>query len=101
MIKRIDGALNKITMYRLVLYYLLSLVGVALVYRAVGMLPYHPLALLFTVGFLMMACWATNKIFAKTFQAPANVESTYISALILALIITPLSSPSDVWFFAW
>ena len=32
---------------------------------------------------------------------PTNVESTYISALILALIITPLQSYNDLWFLGW
>src|SRR5690349_11470035 len=91
MLKFADSLLNRITMYRLVLYYLIFLLGVALTLSFGGALPYDPFALLFTVGFLIAACWITNTIFARAFGVPANVESAYISALILALIITPLA----------
>ena len=49
----------------------------------------------------MAACAVANWVFAKVWGIPANAESTYISALILALIITPLQSPHDLWFFGW
>ncbi len=101
MIEFIDKVLNRITMYRLVLYYLIGLLGVALVLAAVGILGYDPFALLLTTGFLLAVCSITNWIFSKAFHVPANAESTYISALILALIITPLSSFNDLWFLTW
>src|SRR5579859_6634242 len=101
LIAAIDNALNAITMYRLVLYYLIALLVVAFVFSATGMLPYDPFGLLFSVTFLIAACWVTNTIFSRTFNVPANVESVYISALILALIITPLSTFNDLWFLGW
>jgi glycine betaine catabolism B len=101
MIKSIDGFLNRITMYRLVLYYLLCLLAVAEGLSLLGVLPYPPLALPFTTAFLTLVCWGANKLFARTWGVPANAESAYISALILALIITPLGAVSDVWFLAW
>jgi glycine betaine catabolism B len=101
MIEWVDNALNRITMYRLALYYLIALLGVAVVLAALGILGYDPFALLFTVGFLLAACALTNWVFAKAFGVPANAESTYISALILALIITPVQTPHDFWFLGW
>jgi ferredoxin-NADP reductase len=101
MIKWIDAVLNRITTYRLVLYYLVGLLGVSIVYSTLGILPYQPLAVLFSALFLVAACWAVNRLFARTFQVAANIESSYISALILALIITPQSAPGDLWFFFW
>jgi ferredoxin-NADP reductase len=101
MIEFIDSVLNRITMYRLALYYLIGLLGVAIVLSAVGILGYDPFALLFTIGFLLAVCSITNWIFSKAFHVPANAESTYISVLILALIITPLTSLNDLWFLAW
>ena len=101
MIEFIDNVLNRITMYRLVLYYLIGLLAVALALAAVGILSYDPFALLFTIGFLLAVCSLTNWIFAAAFRIPANAESTYISALILALIITPLTSLNDLWFLLW
>jgi ferredoxin-NADP reductase/Na+-transporting NADH:ubiquinone oxidoreductase subunit NqrB len=101
MIRSVDNVLNRVTMYRLVLYYLIFLLGAAVMLSFAGVLGYDPFAILFTVGFLIAACWATNTIFAKAFGVPPNAESVYISALILTLIITPLQSPGDLWFLAW
>ena len=41
-----------------------------------------------------------NVIFAWGFDAPANVESVYITALILSLIIDPITSSTDPAFFS-
>ena len=67
MIKFVDNLLNRITMYRLVLYYLVFLLGVAVTLAFGGVLLYDPFALLFSIGFLIAACWIANTIFAKTF----------------------------------
>lgn len=101
MIRFIDHQLNKITMYRLVLYTLIFLLGAGFYLSVSGQLSYSPLALLFSVAFLLAICWVTNLIFARTFGVPANVESNYITALILALIITPIQSPGDLLFLGW
>jgi len=101
MFSYIDNQLNKITMYRLVLYYLIALLGAAVLFSATGMLAYDVYALLASIGFLVGVSWITNRLFAWTFGVPANVESVYISALILALIITPVQSLNDFWFLFW
>ncbi len=101
MISYIDNQLNKITMYRLVLYYLIFLLGAAVLFSMVGLLAYDPFSLLVSIGFLLGVSWITNRLFAWTYGVPANVESVYISALILALIITPIQSFNDLWFLAW
>ncbi|MEO8608540.1 MAG: RnfABCDGE type electron transport complex subunit D [Chloroflexota bacterium] len=97
----IDEILNSITMYRLVLYYLIALVGIALAFCFFGLLPFNPIDLLFSTLLLTVVCWITNKVFARIFNVPANVESVYISALILALIVTPVKPPQDVMFLVW
>jgi ferredoxin-NADP reductase/Na+-translocating ferredoxin:NAD+ oxidoreductase RnfD subunit len=101
MIGIFDTLLNRITMYRLVLYYLMFLLGVALVLSFGGALPYDPFALLLSIGFLVGVCAITNTIFARVFEVPANSESASITALILALIITPITSYHDLWFLGW
>ncbi len=101
MLRLIDNILDRVTMYRLILYYLIFLLGVGLVLSVFGVLPYDPFALLLMIGFSIAVCWVSNTLFAKTFRVPANVESVYISALILALIITPLTSLNDLWFLGW
>ncbi len=92
MLTPIDNLLNRITMYRLVLYYLLVLIGAAAFFSFFGILPFNPATLAFSTLLILGVCWAANIVFAKTFNATANVESVYITALILALIITPVAS---------
>jgi len=99
----IDGFLNKITMYRLVLYYLIALLAIATIFGAFGILPYNPIAIAFSTLFLVIVAWAANGILARVMNAQPNTESVYITALILALIITP-GMPNDVatvTFLAW
>ena len=97
----IDALLNRITMYRLVLYYLFFLLAAALILSFTGFLSLDPYALLFSTSFLLAACALTNWVFGRVFNVPTNVESTYISALILALIISPIQSYNDLWFLGW
>lgn len=89
MLNFIDNFLNRTTMYRLALYYLLGLLGLAIFFGAIGILPYNPLALLLSAVLMTAICYATNFIFVRVFKAHENTESVYITALILALIITP------------
>lgn len=96
--KIIDNFLDKITMYRLVLYLLILFVGIAIIYCFLGIIPYNPFSLIFSVVFFITICWGTNKIFSKLFKAPTNAESVYISALILVLIIEPPASFFDLTF---
>ncbi len=87
--RQIDNWLNNITMYRLVLYVLIALLLIAAVLGALGILPYSPVSLVFSTLVLFLASWLANIICAKIIGVPANVESAYITALILALIISP------------
>ncbi len=101
MLRFIDNQLNKITMYRLALYVLIFLLGAALLLSFTGGLSYSPWALLGSIGFLLAVSLIANGLFSRTFNVPANVESAYISALILALIITPVHSFGDLGFMFW
>jgi ferredoxin-NADP reductase len=86
----IDRVLDHITMYRLVLYYLLVLLAAAFVLACFGIVPHDPLALAFSAGLILAVCWITNWVFARVFAVPANSESIYITALILMLILDPV-----------
>lgn len=101
MLRFIDRQLNKITMYRLALYVLIFLLAAAFLLTTTGGLPYTPQALLVSVAFLVLVSLGTNALFSRTFGVPANVESAYITALILALIITPIHSIWDLAFMFW
>lgn len=98
--KFIDDQLNKITMYRLVLYFLLALWAVGAVFSALHILPFQIVEYLASGMFLVAICWVTNTIFAEVFEAPTNLESVYISGLILALVITPAKNFHDLFFLA-
>lgn len=87
-------------MYKLVLYYVLVILIAAVVFCLFGVLSYSPLALIFSAVYITIICLLTNLVFSWAFRAPTNTESVYITAIILALIITPLSSPTDWVFFS-
>ena len=99
MMNYIDKKLNVVTMYRLVLYYLLGLLIFASALGYLGLLPYNPLALVLSTVYITFICWVTNETFSKVFKAPKNIESIYITALILVFIITPIRSFSDINFY--
>ena len=108
MIKKIDSILNKVTMYRLVVYELCFLLIAAMALGFFGILSYSSAYLAFSVAFIFSICWIVNGIFAFSFDAPYNPESTWITALILALIITPPTAlldprylPLAFWAAAW
>ena len=101
MMKFVDRQLNKITMYRLVLYILIAYLLAAFILCMTGSLSYDPFALLLSIAILLAVCAVVNWSFGKVFNVPTNVESVYISALILALIISPIKSLNDLWFLVW
>jgi ferredoxin-NADP reductase len=101
MLKAVDNWLNRVTMYRLVLYFLIVLLGAAFALSYAHVLNFDPIALLFSAGLLLAVCGLTNWAFAWAFGATTNAESAWISALILALIITPPRSGNDLWFLFW
>ena len=85
-------------MYRLVLYTLIGYLLWALVLATVGKLPFLALDFVFSTVFLLAVCYVANKVFAKILSIPVNIESDYITALILALIITPVAFSSASFF---
>lgn len=91
-INLVDTVLNRHTMYRLVLCYLIFLVLAAVALSLFGVLPFQPLDLLASLAILVIVCWIANSAFARVLKVPANTESLYITAFILALIITPQSA---------
>lgn len=88
----IDDFLNRITMYRLVLYYLIVVWVAALVLSFFGLFPFSPLALAASMAIILAVSWGVNVIFSSAYGAATGVESVYITALILALILPPAAS---------
>lgn len=101
MLNAIDNFLDGITMYRLILYYLAVLVAAALGLGFIGLIPINPLQLLFSTALITFFCWVTNSLFSSFFEAPANIESLYISALIMALILSPAWNFTGLMFLVW
>ena len=88
----IDQFLNSITMYRLVLYGLTLMALVALVLAAVGALSYSVASLAISLVVVIAICWMANFLISHIFKVPANVESVYITAFILFLILPPATT---------
>jgi ferredoxin-NADP reductase len=94
--KYIDNFLNKITMYRLVLQGLFVLAGVSILESLFGLLSYNPLLLFLTFFLLAVSCYVSNYVFGMIFKVALNIESSSITALILYLLVFPVSSTKDV-----
>jgi ferredoxin-NADP reductase len=89
MLTFIDRLVDPITMYRLVLYYLLALLIGAFLLGMFRLTAVDPTALAFSAVLVTGTCWLANIVFARVFGAVPNLESVYITALILVLIIDP------------
>lgn len=89
MFKQIDLFLNKITMYRLVLYVLSFYLAGTFILSLAKILPYSVVDILSSAVFVVLVSWLTHLIFSYVYKATVNVESVYITALILFFIISP------------
>ncbi len=76
-------------MYKVVLYALCFIFASALVLSYFGELSFSPQALLYSTGVLLAVSLIANEIFSRVFRVATNIESVYITAFILTLIITP------------
>lgn len=85
----VDNFLNKTTMYRVVLYVLFFFFGAALILSIFNLLPFSPLALIVSFFVILIVSEIINRIFAYLYNAPTNVESVYITALIIFFLINP------------
>ena len=89
--ERLKGLIDRTTTYRLMLYYLLVLFVAALFFGALGVVPYSPTALVWSLAVLIAAAWVTNELFARALGAVTNLESVHITSLIVALILPPVA----------
>ncbi len=93
--RRAARFLDSFTMYRLTLYYLAALLSLATILSAFGVVPGGPLAILSTTAILLAACFLVNALFARIMRVRSNPESSFITALIMALIMGPVPILSD------
>jgi ferredoxin-NADP reductase/Na+-translocating ferredoxin:NAD+ oxidoreductase RnfD subunit len=100
MIRRLDRFLNGVTMYRLILLWLVVLVLAGMLLSLAGLLPFSAANLLASTLFLLAVSIVSNAVFARVFEAATSTESVYITALILALIISPTATFANLPFLA-
>ena len=67
--KLIDYWLNKITMYKLTLYYLIGLIGVAAILSYLGFLQLNPFDIVLASLIVTVTCLISNYALAKIFKA--------------------------------
>ncbi len=79
-------------MYRLVLFYLLFIALIAIILSFVGILPYSGISIIFSIVIISIASGFSNIVVSKLFNIPINIESAFITSIILALIIEPTLS---------
>lgn len=96
MLKYLDNILNKITMYRVVLYNLIFILTGAIGLSIFNLLPFTIMEILISTTYITAVCFFVNFIFAWLYKAPSNFESVYITALILVLIISPTSPLENI-----
>ncbi len=94
----VDDIIDNISMYRLMLYYLIGLLGVSVIMAAVGLMHVSAVSIAISAGILVFASYLINKIFAAIFNAPVNPESSILTGLILALIVPPSPTGTGLLF---
>ncbi len=102
MITFIDYYLDRITMYRFTLFYLIAIIGCGVLLAGMGMLPmYTADGILISASISLILCLATNVVFSRVFDAPTNLESSYITALIIVCLVPPIQSTQDLPLLVW
>lgn len=88
-IKTIDTFVNRITMYRLLLWGLRILFVISWIFSIAGVLPYGPIRPLISISILIGVCLGANYLMARLYKVAANSESSNITALLLYFIFQP------------
>jgi ferredoxin-NADP reductase len=91
----LDRLTNQLTMYRLMLYLLSIMAGIALILSFVDVLQFNPLSMFIGLILLVITSIVVNYLFAYIFSVRAHGESALISALILFFIFSPPRTPSS------
>ena len=91
----VDKLLNKITMYRLMVYGLSVIAVISFLLTLSGTLPMSFRGMLVAFVVLIAACYLTNYALAAAWKIPANNESWLITALILFLILPQAETTSQ------
>jgi glycine betaine catabolism B len=85
----VDRLLGLMSMYKGILAGLMVIWLVALIFSFFDVLSFSPLAMVASLGVLAIAVYGMSLLFGLMFGVRAHTESSFITALILALIFTP------------
>jgi len=75
---------------------LIILSVIAIIFGIAGFLPYTGVQFLETLAIVLAACFTGNKIFARILRVNTNIESVWITAFILFLVLAPTAGRSDL-----
>lgn len=90
--KLIDYVLNRMTMYRLVVYILSGYAVLGIFFALTGKLSFSATRMIVSLLLLLVSAYVTDRGLARFFNIPTNMESWLITGLILFLIIQPAHS---------
>lgn len=100
LMKRLDTFLDGISMYKLLPYGLMILSVYAVLLGAFGVIAYKPLPQLISLATILLVALGVHFLFKTIYKAPANVESTLITSLILFFILEPSLEIQGILFIA-
>jgi ferredoxin-NADP reductase/Na+-translocating ferredoxin:NAD+ oxidoreductase RnfD subunit len=92
----LDRVNDRFTSYRLVLYYLLAILAWAVIGSFFKQVTYNWHEIILSAAFLTGVCYVVNKAVSVFMDIPANRESWLITALILTLILTPVTDKKSL-----
>jgi ferredoxin-NADP reductase len=96
LIQRMDTALNRFTMYRLVLWVLGALAGYSLLLNALGWLTFGIPEMLSHLALCLGLTYASNRGLAALFRVRPHSESSLITGLLLYFLFWPSFGAPDV-----
>ncbi|WP_407357991.1 FAD-dependent oxidoreductase [Microbacterium sp. LTA6] len=92
--QRVLAVLGGISMYRLVLFSLLTLAALALVLSFFDLVAPDPLALVASFGVLAVVISVVDAVVQRLLRLPWRIESSLVTALILLFVLQPGLTPA-------
>ncbi len=92
LLKPFDALLNKITMYRLMVYLLGGLLIISAVFAQLGIIGISAGGLVGSIAILLVVCFVANYAMYTLRNVSHNTESWLITALILACVMPPITN---------
>lgn len=96
-IRSLDAYINRTTMYRILVYSLVSILACGFFASVFGQTSFPPTSLALSIGILIVATFGTNALLSRALEIPSNHGSTFITALILACVTQPPETMARMW----